>query len=161
MAKLVWFLVTLASFALVLSLLNFRDIPVDNDRFQVREEKRIAQEEERRKLEEEEAGKRAEAAAKAEVKEPALVLDTPELQNGHEVYFKKGKCLTCHGRKGEGKSSQQAPKLAAQHDWYIYSSLVSFKSGERVNQKMRPFLRNLSDQDFKDVATYLSQLPSQ
>ena len=161
MAKLIWFLLTLVLLTLVFSLTNYQDIPIDNERFQVKEQKRIALEEEQRKQAEEEARRLREEAAKAEVKEPVLVLDTPELQNGHQVYFKKGKCLTCHGRKGEGKSSQQAPKLAGQHDWYLYSSLVKFKSGERVNQKMKPFLRNLSDQDFQDVASYLSLLPPQ
>ena len=160
MVKLFWFLGTILALALVFVLHNYQNLPVNNESFEVMEQKRIAREEEERKREE--ARKAAELKAKAEAEKAAtLLLDTPELKNGHEVYFKKGKCITCHGKKGEGKTSQQAPRLAAQHNWYIYDSLRKFKSGERMNQKMRPYLRSLTDQDFKDVAEYLSKLPPQ
>ena len=159
MAKFIWFLVTLVAFILVLSLGSFRGIPVDNEKFQVKRRRELALEAERKKRVEE-ARKLLEQGVKEEP-ELVLVLDTPQLKNGHEVYFKKGKCITCHGKKGEGKPSQKAPKLAAQHDWYLYETLIKFKSRERMNKKMEPYLRNLSDQDFRDVATYLSKLPPQ
>ena len=157
MVKLIWFLGTLVALVLVLTLVNYQNLPISNEKFQERERKRIAlekQREEQRRLE-------TQKLVEAKVEKPVLALDTPELKNGHEVYFKRGKCITCHGKKGEGKTSQQAPKLAGQHNWYIYSSLVKFKTQERINKKMRPFLRSLSDQDFKDVATYLAKLPPQ
>ena len=159
MAKLIWFLATLVSFALILVLRNYQGLPIDNEKFAVREHKRLALE--KRKREEREAKRQAELKAQEEPQKPTLVLDTPELKNGHEVYFKRGKCITCHGKKGEGKTSQQAPKLAGQHDWYLYGTLVKFRKRERVNKKMDPYLRNLSDQDFKDVAAYLAKLPPQ
>ncbi|MCY4643154.1 MAG: c-type cytochrome [Bacteriovoracales bacterium] len=159
MVKLIFFLATLISFALVLTLGRYQNLPVNNETFKAQEKKRMLLEEKKRRKAL--AAKEAEAKALALAKKPTLVLDTPELKNGYEVYFKKGKCITCHGKKGEGKTSQKAPKLAAQHDWYIYSSLVKFKKRERVNKKMEPYLRNLTESDFKDVATYLSKLPPQ
>ena len=159
MARLIWFLLTLISFVFIFTLYRYQGVPVDRDRFFVRMEKKAA--EAKRLQEQMEAKRAAQLKALEAKKKPLLVLDTPELQNGYQVYFKKGKCITCHGKKGEGKSSQQAPKLAAQHDWYLYSTLVKFKKRERVNKKMDPYLRRLSNQDFQDVATYLSKLPAQ
>ena len=159
MVKLIWFLVTLIAFALILVLNGYQDIPIHNEKFKVQEQKRIAVEEKKRK--ESQMQRPTELKTKAETPKITLVLDTPELKNGYEVYFKRGKCITCHGKKAEGKSSQQAPKLAAQHHWYLYNTLIKFKIGERINKKMQPYLRNLSDQDFKDVAAYLSKLPPQ
>lgn len=159
MAKLIFFIVLLTALASVAVLSNYKGLEIDNENFASKEENRLSQ----IKKEEEERLAAIEAAKKAamEPKKVELVLDTPELKNGHEVYFKKGKCITCHGRKGEGKKSQQAPKLAAQHDWYIYSTLNKVKTGERVVAKMKPYLKGLSDQDFKDVSLYLSQLEAQ
>ena len=159
MAKLIWFVALVISLTLVFVLKSYKSLPVDNTNFQtqVKMEKEAVEKARQEALA---AAKALEEAANSK-KEPELVLDTPELQNGHEVYFKKGKCITCHGNKGQGKKSQQAPKLAGQHDWYVYSSLVKVKNGERVVEKMYPYLRSLSDQDFKDVALYLSKLPPQ
>lgn len=75
--------------------------------------------------------------------------------NGKNLY---SRCVSCHGNAGEGKESQNAPRIGGQHDWYIYSSLVQFKTGERKNAVMMPFIKNLSDSDFKDLAAYISTL---
>ena len=68
------------------------------------------------------------------------------------------KCVACHGQNGEGNPSQKAPRIAGQHDWYIYSSLVAFKQGERKNPTMLPFIKNPSDKDYQDLAAYISQI---
>jgi len=75
-------------------------------------------------------------------------------ENGMKVYKKK--CVACHGKQGEGKKSQKAPRLSGQHDWYLYEQLVGIQSGKRVNKKMMPFVKGLSDQDLKDLSTYIS-----
>ena len=75
-------------------------------------------------------------------------------EKGAKLYKKK--CVACHGKQGEGKKSQKAPKLAGQHDWYLYEQLVAIQSGKRVNKKMMPFVKGLSDQDLKDLAVYIS-----
>ncbi len=68
------------------------------------------------------------------------------------------KCILCHGDNGEGKESQKAPRIGGQHDWYLYTSLTMFKSGERKNPAMMPYIKNLSDSDFQDLAAYISTL---
>lgn len=77
---------------------------------------------------------------------------------GKELYLKKGQCFTCHGQNGEGNVAQLAPKLAAQHDWYILAQLKKMKAGERVNEKMNPFLKDLTEKDFEELAKFISTL---
>jgi len=67
-------------------------------------------------------------------------------------------CVQCHGDQGHGDPAQQAPRIAGQHDWYLLSSLIAFKKGERQNPKMLPFIKNLTEKDFKDLAAYISGL---
>ena len=67
-------------------------------------------------------------------------------------------CVQCHGENGYGDESQEAPRIAGQHDWYIYSSLVAFQKKERKNEKMYPYIQYLTDQDFKDLASHVSSM---
>lgn len=67
-------------------------------------------------------------------------------------------CIQCHGENGQGNQEKVAPRIAGQHEWYIYSSLVAFKAKERKNPDMYPFIENLSDADFKELAAHVSQL---
>ena len=75
--------------------------------------------------------------------------------NGKTLY---NRCVACHGPTGEGNKAMKAPRIAGQYDWYIYSSLVQFKSGERKNPDMLPFIKNLKDSDYKDLAAFISTL---
>ncbi len=68
------------------------------------------------------------------------------------------KCISCHGQDGMGKESMKAPRIAGQYDWYIISALKAFKSKERSNPTMYPFIKDLSEKDFEDLSTYLSSL---
>ena len=77
------------------------------------------------------------------------------LKKGAQLY---GTCIQCHGEKGMGNVEQKAPRIAGQHDWYVYTQLVNFKAKKRQNEKMYPFIVNLSDQDYKDLAAFVSQL---
>ena len=77
------------------------------------------------------------------------------VEKGAQLY---GTCIQCHGEKGLGIEAQKAPRVAGQHDWYIYTQLVNFKSKQRVNEKMYPYIKNLSEQDFKDLAAFVAQL---
>jgi cytochrome c553 len=68
-------------------------------------------------------------------------------------------CIQCHGEKGEGNASEEAPKIAGQLDWYIVSSIEAFKKGvDRKNPKMLPFIKSLSKQDIADLAAYISTM---
>lgn len=73
-----------------------------------------------------------------------------------EVIYRS--CIECHGDHGQGIKGKDAPKIAGQFDWYIESSIHQFKSGERKNPTMLPFIKGLSDQDVKDVAAFVSKL---
>ena len=75
--------------------------------------------------------------------------------NGQTLYKK---CIACHGKKGEGKKSQKAPRLAGQYSWYTYTQLINFKAEERINPKMLPFIKNMSKKDFADLASYIEGL---
>jgi len=87
----------------------------------------------------------------------APILDSEELKRGHKVYTNSGKCTTCHGNNGEGKKSQKAPRLAGQYNWYLELQLKNMKAGIRSNPIMNPYLKNLTDQDLKDVSLFLSK----
>lgn len=165
MIRLLTFLSLLVGFVLIMNLSGYKKFPLKNEKFHLAtlEKEHAAQKlaamaphpEEKGEGEGEEAGEDA-----GVVKEVVIPLDTEELKNGHFVYNSKGKCTTCHGKSGEGRKSQQAPKLAGQHDWYLFDQLVNMKAKVRVNKQMDPYLKNLEEKDFKDVAHYLSKLPA-
>lgn len=88
--------------------------------------------------------------------------------NGEKI-FKNGKgaataCFTCHGDKGQGSDDIGAPRLASQGDFYIVKQLTDFAEGRRTpggaGAVMPIFAKALSEQDRRDVATYLHSLPS-
>lgn len=77
------------------------------------------------------------------------------VSKGEKLY---AKCIACHGARGEGKKSQKAPKISGQHTWYIVSSLEAMKSRKRKNKVMFPYVRGLSEEDFQELALYISEL---
>ncbi len=87
---------------------------------------------------------------------PLVLLDSPELQRGHDLYLK---CIVCHRKSGAGKKSQNAPAIGGQYNWYIEEQVVNMQQGRRINKTMFPFIKNLSIQDIKDLALYVSHLP--
>ena len=78
-----------------------------------------------------------------------------DAEKGASLYKK---CIVCHGKSGEGKRSQKAPRIGGQFDWYVYQQLKDIKSMVRKNDAMMPYVKNLSDQDFKDLSAYISSL---
>jgi cbb3-type cytochrome c oxidase subunit III len=70
-------------------------------------------------------------------------------------------CAACHGADGNSGIPVN-PKLAGQHPDYITKQLYNFKvktgakEAERVNPVMAAFAGNLSDEDVRNVAAYLS-----
>jgi cytochrome c553 len=159
MTRLVIFIAFLTATASVLVLKKYRHLPSQNVYFDYE----VAKKNHEDKIAQIQA---AVAPVSEMADEPAsntnkfieIALDTPELKRGHEVYTAVGKCNTCHGNYGEGKTSQKAPRLANQFEWYVYDQLVNMKAGVRVNAKMNPYLKNLTEQDFKAVANYLSKM---
>jgi len=83
---------------------------------------------------------------------PAAAAD---LDKGKEI---NGTCAACHSDNGQGGKKGEYPRIAGQQPKYIESQLKSFRSRTRVNIPMFPYTqeRELSDEDIKDIAAYLS-----
>src|SRR5699024_11710096 len=68
---------------------------------------------------------------------------------------KSATCAACHGVDGNSPSGQY-PNLAGQGAPYLFKQLQDFKSGARDNDIMKQMVKNLSEQDMKDLAAYFS-----
>ncbi|HEY8023747.1 MAG TPA: c-type cytochrome [Burkholderiaceae bacterium] len=64
-------------------------------------------------------------------------------------------CTSCHGDAGNSTIATN-PKLAAQHEAYIVKQLTNFKSGERANPIMGPYAKQLTDDEMRNLAAFLS-----
>lgn len=62
-------------------------------------------------------------------------------------------CAACHGADGNSMNAD-FPKLAGQHEEYLYKQLMEFKSGKRANAIMAGQVAGLSEQDMMDLAAY-------
>lgn len=161
MGKMLTFLLTLLGLVVVSSLVKYRELPMKNEKFDIAraEQDHALHLKEMADLEK----KRQEHLNPKPVEEevdtgPVVVLDTPQLERGSNLYQK---CIVCHGKLGEGKKSQNSPRIGGQLEWYIEQQLANMKSGERVNAVMNPYLKPLDAQDFKDLAAYITRLPWQ
>lgn len=65
-------------------------------------------------------------------------------------------CAGCHGADGNS-TAPSFPKIAGQHEDYLYHSLKDYKSGKRKNPIMSGQVANLSDQDMKDLAAFFAK----
>lgn len=66
---------------------------------------------------------------------------------------KAGSCAACHSLDGNA-TDPQYPKLAGQHEQYIWRQLKLFKSGERNNAVMMGMSAALTEQDMRDIGAY-------
>jgi cytochrome c553 len=64
-------------------------------------------------------------------------------------------CASCHGAAGNSTIVQN-PKLAGQHETYLYKQLVEFKTPARANPIMTPIAKALTDEEMKNLAAYLN-----
>lgn len=68
---------------------------------------------------------------------------------------KAGTCAACHGLDGNSADAQY-PKLAGQHERYIWRQLKLLKSGERENPIMMGMAGALTEQDMRDIGAYFA-----
>ena len=69
-------------------------------------------------------------------------------------------CVACHGHIGVS-SNPEWPNLAGQKAGYLEIQLKAFRDGQRSNPVMMPFVKNLSDSDIAELATfYAGQSPA-
>jgi len=69
---------------------------------------------------------------------------------------KSATCAACHGSDGNSPTPN-FPKLAGQHQDYLYHSLKDYKSGKRKNAIMAGQVQNLSESDIADLTAYFSK----
>jgi cytochrome c553 len=88
----------------------------------------------------------------------AVAAGMPALAGGNAEAgkAKSATCAGCHGADGNS-AAPSFPKLAGQHEDYMYHSLKDYKSGKRKNPIMSGQVANLSDQDMKDLAAFFAK----
>jgi cytochrome c553 len=69
-------------------------------------------------------------------------------------------CAGCHGIPGwkNAYPNYHVPKIAGQNYDYLIAALNEYKKGERAHPTMRAQGESLSDQDIRDIATYLTSI---
>ena len=88
---------------------------------------------------------------------PVVIAETVPAKAGDPKagQTKAGACAACHGL--DGNSADPAnPKLAGQHEQYIWRQLKLFKSGERENAIMLGMAVVLAEQDMRDIGAYFA-----
>lgn len=68
---------------------------------------------------------------------------------------KSAACAACHGADGNSQAPD-FPKIAGQHQDYLYRTLLDYKSQKRKNAIMQGQVANLSKQDLADLAAYFA-----
>jgi len=68
-------------------------------------------------------------------------------------------CAVCHGADGNTPLTPEYPRLAGQHEDYLFKALRDYKAGSRKNAIMGAQAAGLSQQDMQDLAAYFSALP--
>ncbi len=68
-------------------------------------------------------------------------------------------CAACHGADGNTPLQPDYPRIAGQHEDYLYKALRDYQSGARKNAIMGSQAANLSRQDMQDLAAYFASLP--
>lgn len=69
---------------------------------------------------------------------------------------KSAVCAGCHGADGNSTNAM-FPKLAGQHEDYLYQALKDYKAGKRKNPIMNGQAATLSDQDMRDLAAFYAR----
>ena len=88
---------------------------------------------------------------------------TGNVAHGKSLY---ASCAACHGAKGEGNPTLQAPALAARSDWYLVTQLSNYQKGLRgadardtYGAQMRAIISTLPDEKaIADVVAYINTL---
>lgn len=68
-------------------------------------------------------------------------------------------CMACHG-PGGASTTPTFPKLAGQHEGYLFKQMVDVQSGERIVASMVGILDGLTEDDLLDIAAYYADQPA-
>lgn len=77
--------------------------------------------------------------------------------NGKSIY--DSMCIACHGQKGHGTA--QYPRIAGQPYEYLVNTLLKFSNNdpERMNSPMNAVVGSMSEQQLRDVASFVTNMP--
>jgi cytochrome c553 len=64
-------------------------------------------------------------------------------------------CVSCHGAAGNSTISVN-PKLAGQHEGYLYKQLVNFTTADRNQAVMSTYAKMLTEDEKHNIAAYLA-----
>jgi cytochrome c553 len=102
-----------------------------------------------------EAGPAGTAETESAPAAPAPAADDPPAILGDPARGETlvGVCAACHGLDGNSADPIN-PKLAGQHELYVYRQLKLFRSGARENAIMLGFASQLTNQDMRDIGAW-------
>ncbi|MBV9394981.1 MAG: cytochrome c4 [Methylobacteriaceae bacterium] len=86
-------------------------------------------------------------------------LGTAALAQNDDAKAKFEPCVACHNADGIS-TTENIPSLAGQTDRYVQWQLVYFRSGTRKSEIMNPIAEPLSNEDIRDLGTYVAKLPA-
>ena len=84
---------------------------------------------------------------------PVVAIVKPDLAQGEAKFT--AACAACHGADGNSGTPAN-PKLAQQHPEYIFKQLHEFKGGQRQSAIMMGMVAQLSEQDMKNIAAWVT-----
>ncbi|MFT3792366.1 MAG: cytochrome c [Rudaea sp.] len=72
-------------------------------------------------------------------------------------------CGGCHGVTGymNAYPNYHVPRIGGQNYDYLVAALTAYKTGERAHPTMRAQAESLSDEDIRNIATFLSSISAQ
>jgi cytochrome c553 len=78
----------------------------------------------------------------------------------------KGGCVSCHGDNFSKPLDPSYPKIAGQHNDYLYAALKAYKTEHnpnvgRGNAIMGGMVKQFSNADLKEIANYIGGLPGE
>ncbi len=100
-------------------------------------------------------------ASASEEKKPAAAVEKADPAKGASLYAEGDAtrgvpaCVGCHGVAGNSTMATN-PKLAGQHEGYIYKQLVNFTTAERNQAIMTTYAKAMTDAEKKNIGAYLA-----
>ncbi|MFM2036719.1 MAG: hypothetical protein RL459_1984 [Pseudomonadota bacterium] len=90
----------------------------------------------------------------------------PEASGKAAALLQKGACVSCHGDNFSKPIDPSYPKIAGQHADYLFVALKAYKAEGngpvgRGNAVMGGVAKQFSNAELKEMASYLSSLPSE
>lgn len=88
---------------------------------------------------------------------PCLAAEKGDAAAGKSLAYT---CAGCHGITGwkNAYPNYHVPRIGGQNFDYLVAALTEYKKGERAHPTMRAQGESLSEQDIRNIATYLSTL---